>query len=339
MGNSDICSDPGLICTIIIVIGVVVLLGYGIYLFATANPLVSFLMIVISIIIICIGYKWYEDKKESLKIDLSKLDKPYIEFFVKKYHMYITDTSGHFGEELSRRKQELWTLLKAKGVKISDIHLNYFIKKELERKEEEDFIRKISYGNPETIEDFYNNFLTAYGENYKGSDVSKLNRFLTEKGLISKHSRLMELINGLEEIKEKRRIGIIEKKLSEEGEAYFDIEKINLMSGAEFEELAARLYKFMGYHVNVTPLIGDQGADLIIEKFGEKTAVQVKRSSTNVGNKAIQEIVAAKSHYNCDKAIVVTNSFFTRPAEELARSNNVKLVNRTELQELIQKYL
>lgn len=44
----------------------------------------------------------------------------------------------------------------------------------------------------------------------------------------------------------------------------------------------------MGYDVQNTPLSGDQGADLILEKFGEKTIVQAKRYQGNVTNRAVQ---------------------------------------------------
>lgn len=66
-----------------------------------------------------------------------------------------------------------------------------------------------------------------------------------------------------------------------------------------------------------------------------KIAVQAKQYKSNVGIKAVQEISAAKLHYVADEAWVVTNSFFTKAAGELARSNKVKLVNRDELVEIL----
>jgi len=111
------------------------------------------------------------------------------------------------------------------------------------------------------------------------------------------------------------------------------------MSGKRFEKFMADLFEKMGYTVIRTKLSGDQGADLIIKKFGYKTAVQVKRWKRPVGNKAVQEIVAAKEYYNCDDAMVVTNSTFTKSAIELAHKNKVKLVDREELKKWIEKYL
>ena len=50
-----------------------------------------------------------------------------------------------------------------------------------------------------------------------------------------------------------------------------------------------------------------------------------------MGVRAIQEAVAAKGFYDCSKAMVVTNSFFTSEAKILAEKNNVELWNRKVL--------
>lgn len=121
-----------------------------------------------------------------------------------------------------------------------------------------------------------------------------------------------------------------QKRLSDSG-----ILQVDTMSGAEFEDFLSLRYKANGYVVRKTPYTGDYGADLILEKSQHKIAVQAKRYKSNVGIKAVQEISAAKLHYGADEAWVVTNSFFTKAAAELARSNKVKLVNRDELVEIL----
>ncbi len=121
-----------------------------------------------------------------------------------------------------------------------------------------------------------------------------------------------------------------QKKLNESG-----ILQVDEMSGAEFEEFLRLRYRSEGYAVRKTPYTGDYGADLILEKGPQKIAVQAKGYKSNVGIKAVQEISAAKLHYGANEAWVVTNSFFTKAAAELARSNKVKLVNRDELVEML----
>ena len=94
----------------------------------------------------------------------------------------------------------------------------------------------------------------------------------------------------------------------------------------------------MGYQVEQTRLSGDQGADLVIVKFGEKTVIQAKRFGGKVGNKAVQEIMAAISLYEAQKGMVITNNYFTPAAVKLANANNIELVDRDALEELINKH-
>lgn len=113
----------------------------------------------------------------------------------------------------------------------------------------------------------------------------------------------------------------------------YDFEKL---SGSQFEELLYRLYTAMGYVVQLNGKVGDQGGDLIAVKDQERLLIQAKcYKEWNVGNKAVQEAVAAKNHYDCNKAAVVTTGNFTREATELAKTNGVELISRQLLQKMI----
>ncbi len=104
---------------------------------------------------------------------------------------------------------------------------------------------------------------------------------------------------------------------------------ISTMTGLDYERHVAALLPGMGYrNVHVTKGSGDFGADIIAidRKTGQKTCFQCKLYSYPVGVKAVQEVTAAKSYYNCSKAVVITNSTFTDGARKLARANGVTLM-------------
>lgn len=109
------------------------------------------------------------------------------------------------------------------------------------------------------------------------------------------------------------------------------IDEIDQMNGWQFEKKLAVLFQQMGYKVEFTPTGRDFGADLILQSNGQRIAVQAKRYSKNVGVRAVQEVVGAMRKYDCEGALVVTNSFFTQPAKELAEFNDVELWSRDEL--------
>ena len=114
-----------------------------------------------------------------------------------------------------------------------------------------------------------------------------------------------------------------------------NIDDIDIMTGKEFESFICLLYRKMGYNAYVTKTSGDQGLDVIAEKNGKRIGIQAKCYASAVGNSAIQEAVAGKNYYGCDRVVVVTNSLFTKSAVDLANANNVVLWNRDILKEKI----
>lgn len=99
------------------------------------------------------------------------------------------------------------------------------------------------------------------------------------------------------------------------------------MTGLEYEKLVAKYLRRHGYYgVSVTKASGDYGVDVIAHKGSHRYAVQCKYYSDDVGLEAVQEAVAGKAMYNCDRAMVVTNSAFTEAAKKLAKHNTVVLL-------------
>ncbi|HAF27245.1 MAG TPA: restriction endonuclease [Lachnospiraceae bacterium] len=111
-----------------------------------------------------------------------------------------------------------------------------------------------------------------------------------------------------------------------------DIGRIDMMSGAEFEEYLYKKLISFGVNVQKTPLTKDFGADLIITlEDGFKIAVQAKRYEEKVGLSAVQEVVASLAYYDCDRGLVITNSEYTDNTRILADVNKVILWDRDDL--------
>ncbi len=160
-------------------------------------------------------------------------------------------------------------------------------------------------------------------------DITKLllNRF----NLDFKEYDLDELI---EELSEEIDLEYFENNLNSSENNKILSDPSNL-SGLEFEAFLKELFELLGYSVIQTKASGDQGADLILKLDNIKTVVQAKRYSGNVSNTAIQEVAAARKHYKCDKAMVVTTGKFTKSAIQLAISNEVELWDFTKLSRTI----
>lgn len=76
---------------------------------------------------------------------------------------------------------------------------------------------------------------------------------------------------------------------------------------------------------------GDQGVDIIVSGGGRKIAIQCKFYSSPVDNSAVQQVFAGKMFYDCTDAFVVTNSYYSPGAIELAKKVGVQLCSHLDL--------
>lgn len=113
------------------------------------------------------------------------------------------------------------------------------------------------------------------------------------------------------------------------------LSNIDSMRGIEFERYLMRLLESQGYRVSMTPASGDFGVDIVAIRNSERIAVQAKRYNGKVSRRAISDAVAGMMHYNCNRAMVITNSQFTPGAITLAHSTNCVLVDREMLTQWI----
>ena len=110
-----------------------------------------------------------------------------------------------------------------------------------------------------------------------------------------------------------------------------NVAETDSLSGREFERWLEDFFQRLGFQVERTPYQGDFGADLIITWNGIRTAVQAKSGHFNAGVSAVQQAAAARAFYGCERAMVVTNQYFTAPAIVLAEANGVVMRSRDDL--------
>ena len=116
-----------------------------------------------------------------------------------------------------------------------------------------------------------------------------------------------------------------------------NLTKIDSMDGWQFEYYVADLLRKHGYSkVYVTSGSGDFGVDITATKDNRKWAFQCKNYSSKLGVSPIQEVYSGATKYKADIAVVITNSYFTDHARELAKSLGVLLWDRAKLIQLMQ---
>lgn len=117
----------------------------------------------------------------------------------------------------------------------------------------------------------------------------------------------------------------------------YSIEYVDILKdGLEFERYWAMILGDLGFEdVDITSSSGDYGIDVLGTKDDIKYGFQCKLYSENVGNFAVQQAFSGKEHYKCNVAVVVTNKYFTQPAQDQATDTKVLLWDRDVLIEKI----
>ena len=113
------------------------------------------------------------------------------------------------------------------------------------------------------------------------------------------------------------------------------ITNIDSLNGYDFEEYVSALLKICGFKCDTTPRSKDNGVDIIAKKNNIRIAIQTKLYYNHkVSNSAIQEVYTGCIYHKCNIPIVITNSYFSKPAIAIANELNVVLLDRNVLEKI-----
>lgn len=300
----------------------------------------------------------FEQNTEQLRNDLIENGcYIFIEKYVEKYGKNIHDkliqeyisqqqvrvgSSGKKDASSSDKSSQFWRMFDNSNIsnlsfllsqktpcRIDTSYLNRILEEEVEKYSYKVFKKRMTSNQPKDINELLYNLLNIYGVCYS--------IYLEVLFKLADDLKIGYNKNGIG-----RKISTIQKKIEISNFEKFllsdistGVEDLDHMSGYDFERFLKSLFAYKGYTVEHTSLSNDQGADLVVLKFGIKTVIQAKRSGSKIGNKAVQECVAAINHYQANNGMVITNSEFTTPAINLAKSNGITLVDRAELSKML----
>jgi len=181
-------------------------------------------------------------------------------------------------------------------------------------------------------------FKDNYGNWYVDDWVQEFERFVESKMTDFKEKWLSYLgykagdFNEMFSLTPSPKLGIaLEKMYSIKFDMYLYSVIQAIIHQEIINEAICEVFTNCGWNAQVTKASGDQGVDVIAELNGVRVAVQCKLYSSPVGNKAVQEVFAAKIHYDCQIAIVVTNNSYTPSAKQLASTCGVELLHHDAL--------
>lgn len=267
-----------------------------------------------------------------------------IKHFAEKHVKFLTDAATiphveRWEEHYSDKSDDLFYAIKQlsqlmaknQATKLPAKKLGKMLVEIAQEQQYDSFKKKIAATKARSEENVIKAILELLGDEY-WDHKELIIRLMKEKFYVSSEKVIGKMF---ERAHEALKLEKFEKSVILKRKDKVTIETIDGMTGVEFEHFLRTYFEKEGYTVSDTPKTGDQGADLILRKLGEKICVQCKCYSGSIGNDAIQEVVGSLKYYSADKAIVVTNRDFTASAKRLAEANTVKLWDRTTLRQLL----
>lgn len=175
--------------------------------------------------------------------------------------------------------------------------------------------------------------------NQLSKQINELNiKYQQLTDLTKQHDSLVESIDQLKSQKEQ----LSNAHVTDEYQSFMDYQSkqklntIDKFDGYQFETFTCELLTGLGFtNIKRTQGSSDFGVDVYAANGQTSYVFQCKLYDSPVGIKAVQEANSGRSYYNCKKAVVITNSYFTPHAISASEKLDVDLWNRDKLASLI----
>ncbi len=175
--------------------------------------------------------------------------------------------------------------------------------------------------------------------NQLSKQINELNiKYQQLNELTTQHDSLVEDIKRLQDQKDQ----LADAHVTDEYQSFMDYQSkqklstIDNFDGYQFETFTCDLLKALGFSdIKRTQGSSDFGVDVYARNGDTSYVFQCKLYASPVGIKAVQEANSGRSYYNCKKAVVITNSYFTPHAISASEKLDIDLWNRDKLASLI----
>lgn len=119
------------------------------------------------------------------------------------------------------------------------------------------------------------------------------------------------------------------------------LEEIDNMDKEKFVRYIAELYKRKGYQVVILQEDKNLGCDLKAYKAKDSLCIKCIHADedTSIDREIISEAYSSIKLYKVKRCIVITNSSYTEMAKDVAKANQIQLIDRIELHNLIYKVI
>ncbi|NEU30026.1 restriction endonuclease [bacterium LRH843] len=114
---------------------------------------------------------------------------------------------------------------------------------------------------------------------------------------------------------------------------------VDEMTDKEFQLFLLQLFQQQGYTINHPKSNSTDANRLFLKTNGIETVVYVIREGLAINEQTIHKALQVKKNHGQEKAIIITNSTFTKEAQLAANANKINLIDRESLDAMIDAYV
>jgi hypothetical protein len=107
------------------------------------------------------------------------------------------------------------------------------------------------------------------------------------------------------------------------------------LSGHEFEEALAQVFRKNGYFVSVSKQGGDGGVDLTLQRDKETILVQCKAHKKPIGPAAARDLFGTMQHFQVKEGILASVSGFTDGVHKYVENKPIRLLSLNDILKMI----
>ena len=129
-----------------------------------------------------------------------------------------------------------------------------------------------------------------------------------------------------------------EKQLTHEEEVLIaDIEDVDAMTQAEFNEYFVTLFNKMGYKSEAVE--GEKGCNVLLHRKseGDDIVIALPLTREKIGNDMVDAVVAAREAHGATEGWIITNSKYADKTIKYAKSLKLRLVDRRILRSILDR--
>ncbi|MBN1894232.1 restriction endonuclease [bacterium] len=238
--------------------------------------------------------------------------------------------------DMRKQLSNLYRLIKRKGYAITISEFIWLVNQELKKQVFHNFKAKMLKENPSDLDAFCSCLIRCYGQDYPNY-VEFLEKLLKEREI---PYDLPEMEKELDLLYRDFSLMDFERQLHVQIGKAPSIEEIDYISGSDFAELFAAIFRKLDFVIKSSRLIGEDQLKMLVQRGESRFVVMCMRNRQPVSGRQVQVMTDSMRRNKANGAVLITNGELSRSARKMTESGGrILLVDGEKLEKLMKRYL